>query len=147
MRRLGCWLPCVALFPACGGDPAPLTASDVTILAPLPGQGAGVAYLSLVNESDEAIVLTLVSSPDFAIVEMHATLIDGGIAEMHSVDSISIAAQSAVDFSVGGRHLMLMEPVRGYAPGDDVTLEFHYGSDGLLTLTAPLQARTSADVR
>jgi copper(I)-binding protein len=124
-----------------------LTASDVTILAPLPGQEAAVAYLSLANESDHPVVLTLVSSPDFAIVEMHATLIDGGIAEMHSVDSISIAAESAVDFSVGGRHLMLMDPLRGYAPGDDVTLEFHYGSDGLLTLTAPLQARISADVR
>jgi copper(I)-binding protein len=147
-RLTRCWLACVVLLPACSADPgAPLTASEVTIFAPLPGQTAAVAYLSLRNESDEPIVLTLVSSPDFATVEMHATVIDRGIAEMLSVDSISIAERSAVDFSTGGKHLMLMYPTRAFAPRDDVTLEFHYGSDGLLTLTAPLRARASGDVR
>lgn len=136
------------MLAACSADEAvPLTASDVTIFAPLPGQSATVAYLSLRNESDEAVVVTLVSSPEFQAVEMHATVFGNGIAEMLPVDSISIAGQSAVEFSTGGNHLMLMHPLRTFAPGDDVTLEFHFDGDGLLTLTSPLDARKVGDAR
>lgn len=127
---------------ACGTDgAAPLTASDLRIFAPLPGQEAVVAYLTLHNEGATPLAVTRVSSPEFASVEMHATISGDGMAEMIPLDAITIAEESAVDFAPGGRHLMLGDPVQSLAPGDEVTLEFHYGGDRPLAVEAPLQPR------
>jgi periplasmic copper chaperone A len=126
---------------ACGTDEAaPLTASDASIFAPLPGQDAVVAYLTLHNEGPTTLLVARVTSPEFASVEMHATVVGNGMAEMIPIDAITIAEESAVDFAAGGRHLMLTDPVQALAPGDEVTLEFHYG-DRSLAVQAPLQPR------
>ena len=141
MRRA----PAVAallLLAACGADEdVPLSATDVSIFAPLPGQEAVVAYLTLHNEGPMPIVIAPVTSPEFASVEMHATLIGDGMAEMIFLDAITVAEDSSVEFTSGGRHLMLTEPVQALAPGDEVTLEFHYGGDRSLVVQAPLQPR------
>lgn len=126
---------------ACGGDRAPLAATDVTILAPMPGHRMAVAYLSLENRGSTPVTLTRVTSPQFSSVEMHATIVDDGVAAMTSFDSITIAGQSNIDFAVGGQHLMLLAPHTELVPGDDVTLRFHYDQAGVLHLTAPLQSR------
>lgn len=129
------------ILAACGADNAPLTASEVSILAPLPGQESAAAYLTLRNESSRPVVVAGVSSPEFATVEMHATVFSDGIAEMLRIDTLTVAADSEIEFSTGGKHLMLLDPRVSLAPGDDVTLEFQYGSDGALAVRAPLQSR------
>lgn len=129
------------LIAACGGDPQPLSASGVTVLAPLPGQRQAVAYLSLDNHSVAPITLTRITSPQFESVAMHATIVDDGIAGMQSLDSITIAENSRVVFDVGGRHLMLQSPRETLRAGDDVTLEFHYDETGVLQFKAKLQSR------
>lgn len=126
---------------ACSGDPAPLAASGVTILAPMPGHAMAVAYLSLENRGTTPVTLTAVTSPQFSNVEMHATIIADGVAAMTSLDSITIAGQSNIEFAMGGRHLMLLAPHKALVPGDEVTLQFHYDQAGLLHLTAPLRSR------
>lgn len=145
--KLKSFLPFLLVLASCGPDDVPpLLVSDVTIFAPLPGQSMAVAYLSLRNQTVEPIVITHVASPEFARVEMHATVFGNGIAEMLALDSITIAARSAIEFATGGKHLMLMDLQETLAPGDDVTLEFHYGRDGLLTLSSPLRARNTGNV-
>jgi copper(I)-binding protein len=130
------------LLAGCGvDDDAPLSASEVSIFAPLPGQEAVAGYLTLHNEGPMPLAIARVTSPEFASVEMHATLIDDGMAEMIPLDAITVAEHSSVEFSSGGRHLMLTEPVHSLAPGDEVTLEFHYGGGRSLVVQAPLQPR------
>lgn len=129
------------LVAACGSEAPALSASGVTILAPLPGQQTAVAYLSLENHSVAPITLTGITSPQFESVAMHATIIDDGIAGMQSLDSITIAENSSILFDVGGRHLMLMSPRQTLSAGDEVTLEFHYDQTGLMRLDARLQSR------
>jgi copper(I)-binding protein len=133
------------LLGACGADDRGLLAEDVTVLAPLPGQEAVVAYLTLVNAGPVPVEVTGVTSPEFARVEMHTTVSADGVAEMLTIDSLTVAPESAVDFATGERHLMLTEPRVPLAPGDDVTLEFHYGADDSLTVSAPLEPRLTAD--
>lgn len=141
MRRA----PAVAallLLAGCGADgDAPLSATGVSIFAPLPGQEAVAAYLTLHNEGAMPLVIARVTSPEFASVEMHATLVGDGMAEMVLLDAITVAEDSSVEFSSGGRHLMLTEPVQSLAPGDEVTLEFHYSGERSLVVQAPLQPR------
>ncbi|MEX0976094.1 MAG: copper chaperone PCu(A)C [Woeseia sp.] len=142
MNRVRVCAMCASfVLAACGGDAAPLAASGVIILAPMPGHEMAVAYLSLENRGTVPVTLARVTSPQFSSVEMHATIIDDGIAVMTSLDSITIAGQSNIDFAVGGRHLMLLAPHESLVPGDAVTLQFHYDQAGLLHLTAPLQSR------
>ncbi len=133
------------LLAACGAnDGAPLSAAGVSIFAPLPGQEAAAAYLTLRNEGAAPLVITRVTSPQFASVEMHATVLSGGMATMIPLDAITVAAGSGIEFTSGGRHLMLMEPVQALAPGDEVTLEFHYGGEHPLVVQASLQPRLPA---
>ncbi len=134
--------PLLLLAAACGVDQdAPLRASGVAIYAPLPGQEAAAAYLVLHNRGATPLVIANVTSPEFASVAMHATVFGDGIAEMIPLDSIMVAESSDVEFSAGGRHLMLSDPLQAFAPGDEVTLEFHYGGDRPLVVQAPLQPR------
>lgn len=133
------------LLAACGGGPDGLEASDVNILAPLPGQDTAVAYLTLTNDGSAPVEITDVSSPEFTSVEMHATVFEGGIAEMLMIDSLMIAEDSSIEFATGGRHLMLQDPLESLAPGDDVTLEFHYGAEEPFQVRAPLESRGLGD--
>lgn len=138
-------LPALLLLAACAEDGALLTASGITAMAPLPGQDRTVAYLTLENRGSVPVTLQRVSSRQFATVEMHATIVDDGIAGMQLLDGITIAEGSRVEFTAGGRHLMLIAPHEPLAVGDPVTLQFHYdqpgGQAGLLVLSVPLEAR------
>ena len=119
----------------------PITATGLTIVAPLPGTATSVAYVTLHNNSEADAVLTAVNSPDFGKVEMHETVITDGIARMSRLDSVAIAAASSVVFAPGGKHIMLIDPHGVHAPGDLVSLKVHYDEAGLLLLQAPLQNR------
>lgn len=130
---------------ACGDERLPLSASDVTILEPIPGQDRTVAYLTLDNRGNAPVTLIRVTSPQFGAVEMHATILDDGIAGMQPFDAITIAEGSSIGFEAGGRHLMLIEPRDALRAGDTVTLEFHYDQPGLLILNAPVRSRMSGD--
>lgn len=134
------------LLAGCGGDTANgLTADDLRILAPLPGQDTVVAYLTLANEGDAPVAITGVTSPEFGTVEMHATIWSGDVARMVMIDELAVEAHSSVELTTGGRHLMLMDPRVPLAPGDEVTLEFEYGADEPLRVSAPLEPRGPAD--
>lgn len=134
------------LLSGCGAGDAPgLAASDVSILAPLPGQDTVVAYLTISNRDSAAVEITRVTSPQFATVEMHATVFGDGVAEMLRIDTFRVGGASDVEFAMGGRHLMLMDPVAALAPGDDVTLEFHFGAEEPFRVRAPLEPRVSGD--
>lgn len=141
-RRLA--LLALLLF-GCGGEPLPLSASNVTILEPIPGQDRTVAYLTLRNNGESPVTLSRVTSPQFRRVEMHATILDDGVAAMRALDAITIAEGSGVTFETGGRHLMLIEPRDRFEAGDTITLEFHYDQPGLLILSAPMRSRMQGD--
>lgn len=145
MRLRRAWFALAVLAVGCGRSYGPLSASDVAIFAPLPGQEAGVAYLSLENRSGSPVTLRGVSSPDFEQVAMHTTVLDGNMTQMQFLDSLTIAEHSSVEFAAGGRHIMLSGARAGTLPGETVTLQFHYGTDGLLELEAPLRRRGVMD--
>lgn len=142
MKAAGAVALLLLLLAACGADEAePLTAADVRIFAPLPGQEAVAVYLTLQNDGSTPLVIARVTSPEFARVAMHATVFGNGMAEMIPLDAITVAEDSEFEFASGSRHLMLTDPVQALAPGDEVTLEFHYGGDRSLVVQAPLQPR------
>ena len=114
---------------ACSAEhEAPLVATDVVVLQPVPGSAMRAGYLSLTNNSDELMTIDRVASPQFSSVEMHETLIEDGIARMRPIDEIALAPGQTVRFERGAKHLMLMQAVGDAAT---VTLQF-YAADSLL---------------
>ena len=131
----------LASLAGCGESGPPLVVSNVVITAPLPGRANSVAYMTVQNQSAKPVVLTKFSSPQFRSIEIHETAIEDGIASMFELDSVSIDARSRADFVTGGKHLMLLDPTRGLAPGKPVSIEIHYDDGGLLIVSAPLSTR------
>lgn len=135
MKRLLCVLFCIALMSACSLERVPLTATDVAIAKPRPGMQMTAAYLTLANNTTQAITITRVTSPEFEIVEMHESVIEDGMARMYRLGDLTILPGKSVQFVPGAKHLMLMRPIGEF---DAVTLVFYAGKAVVLTVNVAL---------
>ncbi|MGI9201024.1 MAG: copper chaperone PCu(A)C [Woeseiaceae bacterium] len=126
----------LSLLVACSADQPVLTATDVQIPAPIPGASMGAAYLSLHNNSDQAISITNVASPQMKSVEMHESVLEDGISRMFKLSQVTIAPQQSVVFERGSKHLMLRYPTD---TPTQVTLQFFADDTLLLSVEADLK--------
>lgn len=120
---------------ACSIEHAPLVATDVTIRQPMPGMQMTAGYLTLTNNTTQAIKITQVTSPQFGSVEMHESVIEDGMARMYPLGELTVLAGKAVQFEPGGKHLMLMRPVGEF---ETVTLDFYANKTIVLTVNVAL---------
>ncbi len=143
MIRPVVWLLAGALaLQACSSDEDPaLRVSHARVFAPLPGRAATVAYLDIENVSRRPVTLETVSSPAFARAELHETTIAEDVASMHALASLVLEPRSQTKFAPGGKHIMLIDPVKGLLPGATILIEFHYDRSGLLQVEAEVQTR------
>ena len=139
MNRL---LPLVLVLRAgCTSEPQPpLVASDVVVTRPMPGMKMSAAYLSLTNNSGEAIRISRVASPQYESVQLHETRLEDGVARMRAIPVLEIATGETVTLERGGKHLMLMRPT---GSSDTVSLQFLDGDDLLLTVDATFEPQTN----
>jgi copper(I)-binding protein len=86
-------------------------------------------YMDLQNQSPQSQILLGARSTDFKSVMLHQTVTKEGMAHMNHSPQIEIKAESTLQFSPGGYHLMLMNPKKQLRQGDQVkiTLEFQGG--------------------
>lgn len=95
---------------------------DPVVNATPPGAKVTAGYLTLVNETDNEIVITGAYSPTIAKVEIHRTVIKDDIAKMESQQSVSLAPGATVEFTHGSYHLMLMALTKPLAEGQSVDI-------------------------
>lgn len=126
----------MTVLAACSADVPPLTAENVELPAPVPGVSMGAGYLTLVNNSDQEIIITGVKSPQLDSVEMHETTLEDGVSRMRGLPQIEIAAKQSLVFERGAKHLMLRYPDE--RPGR-LTLQFFAGDALLLTVDVSLE--------
>ena len=77
----------------------------------MPGQQMSAGYLSLTNNTGEAISISRVVSPQFEAVEMHESLLENGVAKMRRIPQLTVPPNSTVSLERGGKHLMLKREV------------------------------------
>ncbi len=118
----------------------PLVAADVIVTEPVPGHRMSAAYLSLSNNSRNAIRINRVSSPNFGAVELHESSVEDGVAKMRPVEELVIAPNSKVALQPGGLHLMLMRP---NADIDEVSLNFYQDTTLLLSVDTKITRRSN----
>ncbi len=139
---------CLALLFAygCGGESRPpVEISDVRIYAPLPGSNMSVAYLTIVNNTKEPLVIAEVSSPQFQTVEIHATTMTNDVARMRQLDALTVPPAMATELREGAEHLMLIGPVDEPALGDPITLLIRDIAGGEVVVRSNLESRIKLD--
>jgi copper(I)-binding protein len=117
---------------ACGsGDDAattPISVSDAWALATVTGQPNGAVYFTLVSTADDTLEQVKVPDTVADHAEMHASVTTAtGAMDMREMDSgVALEPGTAVTFTPGGMHVMLVDLVAPLAAGQtfDITLEF-----------------------
>lgn len=99
-----------------------LVFQNTYIVAAPPGVETMAAYLTASNPGDEDKEITHVSSDQFESTEIHRSLIEDGVAKMQKLDTLTIPANSQIEFSPGGLHVMLIGPKQPVLPGEFVIL-------------------------
>lgn len=108
-----------------------------------PGTDSLAAYMTLKNNSAQQRVLIAAQSPIVDEIMVHGTSVKEGMASMSHLDEVIVEAKSEVIFAPMSMHLMLMEPERDLALGDQVPirLQFKDGSstDAVFTVQQPTE--------
>ena len=99
-------------------------------------EGAGVAYMRLVNMAEADDTLIGVSSAAAEVVEMHETADDEGMMSMLPVQSIEVPAGGEVALEPGGYHIMLVRLVEPLAEGDVIELTLEFENAGVVPVSA-----------
>jgi copper(I)-binding protein len=122
----------VVVLTACGsGDDAatrPISVSDAWALATVTGQPNGAVYFTIVSTAGDTLEGVTVPDSIADHAEMHEAVTtatgETGMQEMRS--GVALEPGTAVTFTPGGKHVMLVDLVEPLAPGQtfDITLEF-----------------------
>lgn len=119
------WMVWAALVAAQGAHAeGRLGVFDAWIRAAPPGAAMMAGYATLKNEGDESLTLLTVQSDAFRMTAMHETIVVEGVAKMRDVHRIVLEPGQEVRLQPGGRHLMLMQPRRQVAIGENVEIRF-----------------------
>lgn len=134
-----CFFCAALLLAACDMESQPpLVANDVIVTTPMPGMKMSAAYMSLTNNSDQALHVSRVTSPQYGSVELHETKMKNGISRMRALPGLDISAGATVTLQRGAKHLMLTHPA---GDSDTVTLNFFDGDNLLLAVDATLESK------
>ena len=132
--RLGALVLTLLWGLGCGQEKALVHFTDAWVQEAPPTQKILAAYVHLVNDSDEPIVLKSVESSVAEVVEFHQTSHQGGVMQMRQVEQIEVPAKGQVKMQPGGLHLMLFGVEKPPKVGDLVPLILHFDRGGPLLL-------------
>ena len=147
MNRRIAWRVAAALalaLAACDKpEPGPAVAVERGWMrAPVPGAVMTAAYLEIVNDGDDELVIDGASSPQFGSVTMHATRMVDGRMTMRPIESLSIAPGRRATLAPGGDHVMLGDARVRLEGLEAIELTLTNSGAPVLTVTLPV-AKTS----
>ncbi|MEM9058267.1 MAG: copper chaperone PCu(A)C, partial [Pseudomonadota bacterium] len=112
IRQAAIALLALALLAGCSkNDAGPaVTVERGWMRAPAPGAMMSAAYLEVVNNSGDPIVIDGVSSPQFGDASLHTTQMNEGRMQMRPIESLTIAPGGRAVLAPGADHIMLGDP-------------------------------------
>lgn len=106
--------------------------------APVPGSAMTAAYLDVVNNTDEELVIDGGSSPQFGDVSLHTMRMDDGVMQMRPMAALRVAPGERVALAPGGNHIMLGEPRVALDGIASIELTLTRAGDPLVTVALPV---------
>ena len=105
-----------------------------------PGQPNTAAFMRLVNQSEESIIIDRVISASAKLAEFHAHSHSDGMMRMVKQDSITIPAGGKFVLKPGGYHLMLIDLVNPLREGDEVDITLYTAEGEAISLRLPVRS-------
>ncbi|TGX50110.1 copper chaperone PCu(A)C [Sphingomonas gei] len=124
-----------ALLLAGCGQPAALSAGKAWVRLPAVAGRPGAAYFTIQGGA-QADTLLAVSTPAALRAELHETMDQGGVKSMRPTRDVPVPAKDALDFTPGGRHVMLFDLGPNVKPGTRVPLALAFASGKKLEVQA-----------
>lgn len=104
-----------------------------------PNMEVMAAYAILCNDKATGVILAGASSKDFNAIEMHDTIEANGGVRMERLKSVAIGPQDCVSFAPGGRHFMLLDPMRPLRSGSEVKLTLQLADGREMEVVFPVR--------
>lgn len=123
IKRVSTALLSLALPAAAWANCANLKVEDPWIREAPPGAMTLVGFAQISNKGATPLTITGASSPDFGSVELHLSSLEAGQARMRHVETLTLDPGQVVRLESGSYHLMLMQPRRTLASGDESLVE------------------------
>lgn len=95
---------------------------DAWIREAPPVASVQAGYFTACNNGQADVTLTAVESDAFGRIEMHETIETESTSRMERLDGVSIEAGECIEFTRGGKHLMLFDATARLADGDSASL-------------------------
>jgi len=95
-------------------------------------------YLTVANPTDADIEIVDARSEAFDSIEFHVTVDEDGMARMRRETSVIVPAGDRVEFTPGGRHLMLFGARLPLTEGDTVDLTIVLADGRQFDVMAPV---------
>ena len=89
-------------------------------------------YFTLTNNFNNEEVLIGANSNFFGNIEIHLSKKDGDIMKMLKQDSVSISANTKLEFKPFGYHLMLMKPIKNISLNQSINISLLFASGKIL---------------
>ncbi len=155
-RKRVLWIFAVVLFVASLVSVGRLaTAHDVSgatpEASPMAGHGAadtgtGAAYLTIINNGDEADRLIGASSDAAMVVEIHDMVIEDEVMSMvHLEDGLEIPAGESMVLEPMGLHVMLIGLNYSLMPGETFEITLTFENAGDVSVTAEIATKLPED--
>ena len=98
----------------------------------------GVVYFTVTSPTADTLTGVKVDPSVAAMAQMHETVMDNGAMKMQEVNSVGLPAGSAVEFTPGGYHVMLMQLAAPLKVGSTITLTLELKKAGAITVSVPV---------
>ncbi len=137
VNELACMLfgmSCAAVVQDCPG----LRVTDPWVREAPPKAEVQAAYMTLINEGTQELILTNVAAPQYANAEFHRMWFEGDQMRMQAQPTLVIPAQGELALEPGGYHLMLINPDQRMRAGDTVHIRLQCGA-GKSFVDAPVR--------
>ncbi|MEO2136991.1 MAG: copper chaperone PCu(A)C [bacterium] len=102
---------------------------------------ANAGYMTLVNVGQEAVSLVKVESPAFGRIEVHEMAVVDGLMRMREVEQLLVPPGGQAKLAPGGKHLMLMEPVRRAEAGQTINMTLSFESGRTQVVAVPVKVK------
>ncbi len=106
-----------------------------------PGAKVNAGYMTLINVGPGDVKLVKVESEAFERIEVHEMVRVDGLMEMRSVSDLVIPSKGQIQFSPGGKHLMLMGPREHLSKGQKIDMSLTFESGRAQTVSVQVAAR------
>ena len=146
LHRLLCGLTLVAAIACAQAHEVKLgklTIAHPHARATVPGQSAGGAFLTVVNDGADDRLLGA-SAAIASEVQLHSMKMDGDVMRMRQEDGIALPAGKTVELAPGGLHIMFMGLKAPLKAGQTFPMKLRFEKAGEVIVDVTVEAAASA---